>query len=234
MTFIFNFFPLPKMRICLLPACLLIISFSSYAFAADAANEAPFPAGMKFSIEGCEKPAYPLSALRNRMSGDTLLAGITDAEGKVASVDVVRSSGWRNLDFAAARSIVGCTVTNLTPGKPVHFRIPYRWTLEETKTGSFTPPLLLPESCPASDLVRLPGNDEAGLGIVIGAVVAKNGTVSRHSVEWADDDNALTQEAVRFIKACKFAPGVSDRKNITESVISVRLLPKKPAVAAAN
>ena len=222
------------MRIRLSCACLLLSSLSCTAFAADPANPNPLHTSLRFSVERCEKPVYPPSALRNRMSGDTLLAGITDADGKVVSVDVIRSSGWRTLDFAAARSIVGCTVTNLTPEKPVRFRIPYRWTLEETKSGSFTPPALLAETCPASDLLRLPGNDEAGLGIVIGAVVTKNGTVSRHSVEWADDDDALTQEAVRIVKACKFAPAASDRKNISESAIAIRLLPKKPAVTAAQ
>ena len=72
------------------------------------------------------------------------------------------------------------------------------------------------------------------LGIVIGAVVAKNGSVSRHSVEWADDDDTLTQEAVRIVKACKFAPAESDRKNTSESAIAIRLLPKRPAATAAN
>jgi hypothetical protein len=43
---------------------------------------------------------------------------LTDADGKVTSVDVMRQR-WRTLDFAVARAVMGCKITNLAPGKAI-------------------------------------------------------------------------------------------------------------------
>ncbi|WP_339940861.1 TonB family protein [Undibacterium luofuense] len=219
------------MRTLLIAAFLLINSLISSAFAADNPSEHPLPSDLRVSFKQCSQPAYPKSAGRNLKSGDTLITTLTDADGKVVSVDVVRSSGWRTLDFAVARAVIGCKITNLAPGRAIKAGLTFHWMIEDADFFYFEPAKLLAASCPASDLLRIPGDDEPGLGIVIGAVVTKKGLVSYHSIEWADDDDALTQEAVRIVKACKFEPGANSH-GILETTVAIRLLPKKPAANA--
>lgn len=219
------------MRPLFFSAFLLFSCFTASAIAADKLDDHPLPADLRVSFEQCEKPAYPRSAGRNLKSGDTLVSTLTDADGKVTSVDVMRSSGWRTLDFAVARAVMGCKITNLAPGKAIKAGLTFHWMIEDADFFYFEPAKLLPASCPASDSLRIPGNDEPGLGIVIGAVVTKKGLVSYHSVEWADDDDALTQEAVRIVKGCKFEPGANSH-GILETAIAIRLLPKTSGATA--
>ena len=84
------------------------------------------------------KPRYPNAALRAQVQGVTRLAFHVDATGKLAQVDIVRSSGrtreHRMLDSEAARALSRCSFTAKLDeqGHPVDsvFEVSYTWRLE--------------------------------------------------------------------------------------------------------
>lgn len=58
---------------------------------------------------GCAKPAYPPSSLRNEETGTVTLALLVGADGKVSASRVQHSSGYRELDKAAVNALSMCT-----------------------------------------------------------------------------------------------------------------------------
>lgn len=58
---------------------------------------------------GCVKPAYPPSSLRNEETGTVTLALLVGADGKVSASRIQHSSGYRNLDKAAVNALSLCT-----------------------------------------------------------------------------------------------------------------------------
>ena len=59
-------------------------------------------------IDGCVKPAYPAQAARNGDSGTVTLALLVGVDGRVAGSRLVRSSGVKELDKAAATALSLC------------------------------------------------------------------------------------------------------------------------------
>lgn len=58
---------------------------------------------------GCAKPAYPPSSLRNEETGTVTLALLVGANGKVTASRIQHSSGYRDLDKAAVNALSMCT-----------------------------------------------------------------------------------------------------------------------------
>lgn len=69
--------------------------------------------GMRTAVladaDGCAKPAYPPSSLRNEETGTVTLALLVGADGKVTASRIQHSSGYRNLDKAAVNALSLCT-----------------------------------------------------------------------------------------------------------------------------
>lgn len=69
--------------------------------------------GMRTAVladaNGCAKPAYPPSSLRNEETGTVTLALLVGADGKVTASRIQHSSGYRNLDKAAVNALSLCT-----------------------------------------------------------------------------------------------------------------------------
>jgi protein TonB len=69
--------------------------------------------GMRSAVladaNGCAKPAYPPSSLRNEETGTVTLALLVGADGKVTASRIQHSSGYRNLDKAAVSALSLCT-----------------------------------------------------------------------------------------------------------------------------
>lgn len=61
----------------------------------------------------CEKPVYPVSALRNGDAGTVTLAMLIGTDGRVLETRTEGSSGFRNLDKAASQALSLC---RFTPG----------------------------------------------------------------------------------------------------------------------
>ena len=84
-------------------------------------------------IDGCAKPAYPAQAARNGDSGTVTLALLVGVDGRVSGSRIERSSGFRDLDKAAATALSLCTFKPAMQGDVAQAgwtQIAYVWTLE--------------------------------------------------------------------------------------------------------
>jgi len=82
---------------------------------------------------GCAKPDYPASAIRNGETGTVTLALLIGPDGKVQSSRIQSSSGSRDLDRAAVKALSLCTfkpATNNGVPQAAWGQIAYVWNLE--------------------------------------------------------------------------------------------------------
>ncbi|MFA7268189.1 MAG: energy transducer TonB [Sterolibacterium sp.] len=85
------------------------------------------------NASACEKPEYPLAALRAQEEGRVTLAFLIDADGKVLESKVEKSTATRRLDEAARKALGLCKFQPaLIDGKPEKSwaRIEYEWRIE--------------------------------------------------------------------------------------------------------
>ncbi|NRR30112.1 TonB family protein [Oxalobacteraceae bacterium] len=81
----------------------------------------------------CAKPEYPKSSLRNEETGTVNLQFLIGVDGHVVKADVVKSSGFRDLDRAAVAALSKCRFKpGMVDGKPEQSVAPvqYVWTLD--------------------------------------------------------------------------------------------------------
>ena len=81
----------------------------------------------------CAKPEWPKASLRNEETGTVTLKFLIAADGRVVQSEVVKSSGFRDLDKAAQNGIGKCRFKpGMTDGKPEQawMQMQYVWTLE--------------------------------------------------------------------------------------------------------
>ncbi len=119
------------MRLMLLPVALVFAGPPSLAappslpkFARVQRDAAPQP---------CALPAYPKASLRNHEEGRPTLRYTVDSAGKLVSVSVAKSSGFRDLDKAALRGFEKCPFSAaMINGQAVQSSglVQYDWRLE--------------------------------------------------------------------------------------------------------
>ncbi len=81
----------------------------------------------------CAKPEYPRESLRAGETGTSRIRFVVEANGRVSSASIERSSGSRRLDQAAMAALSLCTFTPGTQaGKPVRSEttINYVWRID--------------------------------------------------------------------------------------------------------
>lgn len=81
----------------------------------------------------CAKPEYPKSSLRNEETGTSTLKFLIGLDGHVVEAQIVKSSGFRDLDKAAIGALSKCKFKpGTTDGKPEQSWAPvaYVWTLD--------------------------------------------------------------------------------------------------------
>ena len=84
-------------------------------------------------FELCPKPAYPKSSLRNEEQGAVTLRFTIGADGRLLKQQIVRSSGFRELDRAAQIALMQCWFRPASiKGQPVQspMDIQYVWRLD--------------------------------------------------------------------------------------------------------
>ncbi|MCG2582799.1 energy transducer TonB [Massilia sp. TS11] len=89
------------------------------------------PAVVDFST--CAKPEWPKSSLRNEETGTVTLKFLIGVDGRVVEAQIVKSSGFRDLDKAAVVGISKCKFKpGTTDGKAEQSwsQMQYVWTLE--------------------------------------------------------------------------------------------------------
>ncbi|MES2296987.1 MAG: energy transducer TonB [Pseudomonadota bacterium] len=85
------------------------------------------------SFDNCAKPDYPKASLRNEESGTTNMRFLIGVDGHVVESQIVKSSGFRDLDKAAVAALSKCKFKpGTTDGKPEQSWAPvqYVWSLE--------------------------------------------------------------------------------------------------------
>lgn len=172
--------------------------------------------------QNCQ-PAYPSAARASRAEGVTKLALLIDAEGRIASADVVESSGptaeHKLLDQEVARAVKGCSLFRRKldangQGVPYSITMGYRWGLPpaDGSPSKAHPPRLISVE-PRCKPVYPPAALRAGAHgqTVVEMVVDATGKVkSAETVESAGpspEHKLLDQAAVEALPRCPYIPG---------------------------
>jgi protein TonB len=85
------------------------------------------------SFDLCPKPVYPRSSLRNEEQGTVALRFTIAPTGRVLKQQILRSSGFRELDRAGMEALSRCYFRPASiDGQPVQspMDIQYKWTLD--------------------------------------------------------------------------------------------------------
>lgn len=167
-----------------------------------------FPSKLLASPESCTTPDWPREARRYEVEGITLLHFRIGADGFIEDAKVASGSSWQMLDDAAMRSLVKCTFkTGLDEAqRNMVFPIQFVWTLAGPPGNR---PQMLPDSCPVSrkfsafqPFDRKPTDKD---GVLLRFLVNQYGEPVAVKAEAGADKAAVAEEAVTFVKACKFA-----------------------------
>lgn len=219
-----------------LVTALLLSSISGTAIAAEDpaqnAERAAAKAKVIDLVEACGKPGYPVKALNWGMQGKALVKLTMNPDGSLSDISINRSSGWRMLDAELLGHLQKCTLKN-PPATPLTVSMAYKWLLESDKLlRSYTGAKLVANSCPQSNLIHLASDDEPGIGIVVGLIVASDTQIKVASVEW-DHSAELDQEALRVAKQCQFTAAIRGGRNF-DGGIALRFLPNQLAGGTAT
>ena len=120
-----------KAAIPMLGLALTCMTIYAEAVAADKVAGATTKAVVDFS--SCAKPVWPDGAIARKETGAVDLGFVVGADGKAKSSEVVKSSGFADLDEAARTGIEKCTFKAATQaGKPIEskMKMRYVWVLE--------------------------------------------------------------------------------------------------------
>jgi protein TonB len=111
----------------LAPAVALAGNSYSPKFARDEQPAQPL------AFDLCPRPVYPKASLRNEETGVVTLRFTIGANGRLLKQQVLRSSGFRDLDRAAQGALSQCYFRPASiKGQPVQspMEMQYVWTLE--------------------------------------------------------------------------------------------------------
>ena len=167
-----------------------------------------FPAKLLASPETCTTPDWPREARRYEVEGITLLHFRIGTNGNIEDAKVAASSSWKLLDDAALRSLVKCQFkAGLDEAeRDMVFPIQFVWTLAGPAGNR---PQMLPDSCPVSSRFstfqpfdRRPTDKE---GVLMRFLVNQYGEPFSIKAEAYGPDQALAEEAMKYVVGCKFA-----------------------------
>lgn len=84
-------------------------------------------------FSACEKPEYPAASQRNEETGVSSIQFLIGVDGRVKDSKILKGSGFRELDKAAASGLAKCKFKpGTTDGKPEESwtRVDYVWSLD--------------------------------------------------------------------------------------------------------
>lgn len=98
------------------------------------ARTGPSSVPATINVKDCPVPEYPRQSQRNEEQGTVTIRFLVGANGVVKSSEILKSSGFRELDKAAQRSIGSCNKfkPGIENGQPVesYATVAYEWRLE--------------------------------------------------------------------------------------------------------
>lgn len=161
----------------------------------------------------CPHAELPIAAVREGMSGDVTLQYQANAQGRVADVRIVKSSGFRELDKAAIIALSRCKLPEIQAGAelPPPATAEYKFG-QQTRVTSLSKPVLIAGSCAPSErfitYVASTYDRVEEPGVAIRFKVSADGVAS--TAASYEHDAALAAEAVRFIATCRFNPATQN------------------------
>jgi TonB family protein len=172
------------------------------------------------SLESCPRPVYPREAVRYELEGVSTLRFVLSPNGRVAAVQVAKSSGWAMLDQAVVSSIQACRFTPEQAAKAKGAALPvaYVWSLDGEHVIR---PHLMPGSCPASGrfLSFQPyDNKPSGPdGVKVRLLVDPAGQPRGVKLEGAALPPAMADALVKYVESCRFGfdPAVKGERTDT-------------------
>lgn len=188
-----------------------------------------FPARLLASPTSCAQPQWPAEARRYEIEGVTALTFEIGQDGAVRRPEIVRRSGWNMLDHAAIRSLSGCA---FQPGlgravRGKRYGIQYAWKFSGPPAAH---PLLVEGSCRPSpifagfrNLDSTPGAD----GILVRMLIGADGKAARMAAEAGGQPQALLEQALDYLKTCRYAISPGTPGEATDTLYGRLLL--KPA-----
>jgi len=171
------------------------------------ADAAPPASVSALSPASCVRPAYPREAIRYELEGITTLRFRLAPDGRVADVQVAKSSGWAMLDEAVVQSLQACRFTPAQAAKAGGAALPvqYVWSLDGEHALR---PHLVPGSCPASG--RFAGfqpydNRPSGPdGVKVRLLVDPSGQARGVKPEGATLAPAVADALAAYVASCRF------------------------------
>ena len=169
-----------------------------------AVQAAPLPT---LSPESCVRPAYPREAIRYELEGITTLRFRLAPDGRVAGVQVAKSSGWAMLDQAVVQSLQACRFTPAQAAQAGGAALPvqYVWSLDGEHALR---PHLVPGSCPATGPFAAfqPYDDKASGpdGVKVRLLVDPSGQPRGVKPEGTKLAPAFADALVRYVESCRF------------------------------
>jgi len=179
------------------------------------------------SPESCVRPAYPREAIRYELEGITTLRFRLAPDGRVAGVQVAKSSGWAMLDEAVVQSLRACRFTPAQAAQAGGAALPvqYVWSLDGEHAIR---PHLVPGSCPASGrfaAFRPYDNKASGPdGVKVRLLVDAAGQPRGVKTEGISLPPATLAALVNYVESCRFGFDPSLKGERTDTVYGRVLL----------
>lgn len=172
---------------------------------------------------------YPQVALEYQLEGEVGAKLQVDADGKLVSASIIKSSGWRDLDRASLNQLWHCKFRpSVQDGQQVYSRIIAKWIWTLDATTPHVPPALIPDSCPKStefafysmkasaDKVPTPSSVDPNAERIIRLLfqVDPNGTPFHIVVDRWIKNKEVNAPAINFLGNCRFQPTIIDGKPV--------------------
>ncbi len=161
---------------------------------------------LRGGINGGCHPEWPREALRYELQGVVQINVLVDVDGQVLDKKIMKSTGWKILDFPIFNSMSECRFTPaIRDGNPVQVwsTINYSWKLLEPE-ASAAAPMLIKDSCSPSEKFSIVSTSEPQPVIRLRFLLSPEGKPSEIKIEDGSNDLDVDLAAMSFLASCKY------------------------------
>ena len=163
-------------------------------------------------LYGCPAPVLPIAASRGDMFGDVTLEYKGNAQGAIADIRIVTSSGFKPLDKAAVVALSRCKLPAPADGAEMPPATTVYKFERQKRVAAASKPMLIADSCAPSErfatYVAATYDRVEAPGVAIRFGVSADGVPSTPASY--EHDKVLAAEAIAFIATCRFKPAMQD------------------------
>lgn len=184
---------------------MLLPAINGWAYQTDGPIRRP-------TLISCPPAEWDQEARRYDLEGTNIVQYSVDEEGRPVGVGVVRSSGWKILDYMAIRATKGCRFEASTDPNVVRagLRSPFNWKLDAIDETP-VPAALVPGSCQATTHLAdfrpftgkvIPRHD----AILVRFLLDDQGRT--FGIKFEESDPSFVSAGTAFIQSCRFSPAM--------------------------